>query len=295
MKTRLLILLVSVVSCKSTDSINRFAKSSSSGLAELDRSTPSFSGLYKKNDPSRLKKILDTGIYGNAMNPEKGSAAAASIPVCMPCKTADSLTSVINQTLTAYFTMLQELSDKKLIAYHAEDLVSSLALIQAGVAPSMNLTDTKISAIKSLLNAVLNEPLKVYRYQKLQETISRNDSALGVVIGTYRFILDTALRGEIELARANYVSFVYAPLYGWAKTPVEKQLVNREFGEYQTGLSADLEKIHQCIQLLNTIRKGHHSLATGGAKNTWNATEAEIAADIIRINTLVTELVRLVQ
>jgi hypothetical protein len=208
---------------------------------------------------------------------------------------ADSLTQVINQTLAAYFSMLQELSDKKLIAYHAEDLVNSLALIQAGVAPSMNLTDTKVSAIKSLLNAVLNEPLKAYRYQKLMETISRNDSALGMVVGTYRFILDTALRGEIELARANYTSFVYAPLYGWARTAVEKQLVNREYGEYQISIDADLEKIHRCIQLLNTIRKDHHLLATGGTKNSWNETEAQIAADIIRINTLVTELMRLVQ
>ncbi len=37
------------------------------------------------------------------------------------------MTDLISQTLLGYFSMLQSVSDKKLLAYNARELVSSLA------------------------------------------------------------------------------------------------------------------------------------------------------------------------
>lgn len=66
---------------------------------------------------------------------------------------------LINQTLFNYFTMLQAVSDKKLLAYNVDDLVNTLAGIQPQIYPSLSLNTEKITAGKSLLNSILNEPL----------------------------------------------------------------------------------------------------------------------------------------
>ncbi len=223
MKKGLIAGLVFLASCKSTDSINRFAKSASTGMTEINRSTLSFNNICRLYDPASLSRYTDTTVYAKSVHP---------VLTCSEYKKADSLTDLINQTLFSYFSMLQAVSDKKLLAYNANELVGSLADIQSRVYPALSLSSEKISAVKGLLNTILNEPLKWYRYKKLVSTMQQNDSALARVMDAYRFILDSALTGEITQARQNYTSFVYARLFEWSRDPVEKVMINQQYLQF---------------------------------------------------------------
>ena len=272
------------VSCKSTESINGFAKSAGSAIVEINRSTPGFNDLCRMYDPVALSRQTDTSLYGKVIHPAIH---------CGEFKQADSLTGLINQTLANYFSMLQAVSDKKLIAYNARDLVNSVADMQTAVYPMLSLNDEKISAVKGILNTILNEPLKWYRYNKLVATMRETDTALARVMTAYSFILDSALAGEINQARQNYTSFVYAPLYEWSRTPVEKWIVNQQYSQFLLAMDEEQIKIHKAVILLRTIQQDHRLLAFGKPASSFADTEAEINRDILLINKLITELIQL--
>ncbi|HEY4936678.1 MAG TPA: hypothetical protein VII44_08865 [Puia sp.] len=286
MKNALIAGLVFFGSCKSTETINRFAKSASSGTAEISRSTLSFSNICRLYDPAALAGYTDSTLYAKSVHP---------VIHCKEFKTADSLTDLISQTLVNYFSMLQAVSDKKLIAYNAQELVNSLADIQPQVYPPLSLNAEKISAVRGLLNSILNEPFKWYRYKKLVSTMQQNNSALGRVINAYSFILDSALAGEIRQAKENYNSFVYAPLYEWSRSTVEKVMVNQQYKQFLLSLDNEQKKIHKAILMLNLIQKDHYLLAYGKPPAGFAYTEGEISQDIILINKIITELIQLIK
>lgn len=286
MKKALIAGLVFFGSCKSTESINRFAKSAGSGTAEINNSTLSFNNICRLYDPAALKKLSDTALYGGVARPSDH---------CKEYKQADSLTRLINQTLVNYFSLLQAVSDKKLISYNAQDLVNSLADIQPQLYPNLSLSDEKITAVKGLLNTVLNEPLKWYRYKKLLAIMRQNDTALSQVIAAYSFILDSALAGEINQAKENYTSFVYAPLYEWSVTPVEKVMVNQQYQQFISAMDNESLKIHKAIQLLRIIYKDHYLLAFGKPPPGFAYAADEISQDIILINKIIAELIQLLK
>ena len=255
MKKLLFASLVFFGSCKSTESINRFAKSATAGTDEISRSALSFSSICRLYDRASLSRYTDTSLYaGSSVQP---------VLHCAEYKSADSITNLISHTLLNYFSMLQAVSDKKLLAYNARDLVNALAGIQPQVLHGLSLNEEKISAVNGLLNSILNEPLKYYRYKKLLRTMQQNDTALHQVIAAYRFILDSALSGEIGQARENYISFVYAPLFTRSRTMVEKVMVNQQYTQFLQSLDLEQEKIHKAGILLDTIDKEHHLLAFG--------------------------------
>ena len=150
MKKLLIASLVIFGSCKSTETISQFAKSTSTGAAEISRATLGFNQICERYDPASLKKFTDTTVYTKSVN---------AVVHCPDYKKTDSLMDLINQTLFNYFTMLQAVSDKKLLAYNVDDLVNTLAGIQPQIYPSLSLNTEKITAGKSLLNSILNEPL----------------------------------------------------------------------------------------------------------------------------------------
>src|SRR5450631_1868036 len=117
MKKGRIVLLLFFVSCKSTESINRFAKSATTATTVIGRETPSFGSFCRLYNPVALSRYMDTSII------PKGHR---NLTNCHIYDQSDSLTDIINQTLVNYFAMLQALSDKKLIAYNANSLVSSL-------------------------------------------------------------------------------------------------------------------------------------------------------------------------
>jgi hypothetical protein len=287
MKKLLLAFLIFCGSCKSTESINRFANSATAGTDEISRSVLSFNRICRLYDPVSLARYTDTSLYG-------GSPVQPVIH-CAEYRSADNLTGLISSTLLNYFSMLQSVSDKKLLAYNAQNLVNALAGIQPQVLPGLSLTEEKISAVGGLLNSILNEPLKYYRYKKLTRTIQQNDTALHQVIAAYRFILDSALSGEISQAKENYTSFVYAPLFTHSHTTVEKVMVNRQYTQFVQSLDLELEKIHKADILLVTIDKDHHLLAIGKTTDNFSGTEALIAQDILKINKLIGELTQLIK
>lgn len=286
MKKLLFAGLVFFVSCKSTESINRFAKSAGSAMVEINRSTPGFNDLCRMSDPAALSERRDTSLYGKAVHP---------VIRCGEYKKADSLTALINQTLFNYFSMLQAVSDKKLLAYNARDLVNSMADIQTTLYPMLSLNDEKISAVKGILNTILNEPLKWYRYNKLVATMRGTDTLLARVTAAYSFILDSALEGEINQAKQNYTSFVYAPLYEWSRTPVEKWIVNQQYSQFLLSMDEEQVKIRKSVILLRTIQKDHRLLAFGKPASSFADTEAEITRDILLINKLISELIQLIK
>ena len=286
MKKVLIAALVFLVSCKSTEYINRFAKSATMGTIEISRASLSFGSICQLYDPAALARFTDTSLY---------TAAKRPTVQCIEFRKADSLTKLINETLVNYFSLLQSVSDKKLLAYNATDLVNSLAVIQPQVLPALALTDEKISAIKVLLNTVLNEPIKWYRHKKLVTTMKQNDSVLARVLSAYSFILDSALSGEISQAKENYTSFVYAPLYGWSKTPVEKVMINQQYSQFMTSLEVEKDKISKSVRLLSIIRKDHHLLAFGKPPEGFAYTEKEIDQDIVIINKMINELMQLIK
>jgi hypothetical protein len=271
-------------SCKSTDSINRFAGSAGSGVTELGRSSFGFGQFCKLYSSGELGLMTDTSLYARS-SPPKISCAAY--------KTSDSLVLIINRTLTDYFSLLQSGSDKKLLSYNARPLVSSLADLQPRLLPDLSFSDEKITAVKGLLNTLLNEPLKYYRAQKLRRIMQENDTALSRVIGAYVFILDSALDGEIDQALENYKSFAYAPLYGKSAGPVEKAFVNNRYKEFQNEMEEERLKIRKSVRVLQTIGKDHHLLASAAHKAGFTEAESEIALDVILINNLIGEIIRL--
>jgi hypothetical protein len=286
MKKALFAVLILSGSCKSTESINGFAKSAGSGMTEINRTILSFSNICRLYDRAAMTRYTDTSLYAVAGHPGID---------CNEYKQADSLKDLINQTLVSYFILLQAVSDKKLLAYNAKDLVNSLAGIQSGLHPALSLNEEKISAVKGLLNTILNEPLKWYRNKKLVNTMQQNDSALGLVISAYSFILDSALAGEISQAKENYTSFVYAPMYEWSRTPVEKVMVNQQYNQFLLSLENEKLKIRKAGRMLTIIQKDHHLLAFGKPPAGFAYTEAEISKDIILINKMITELIQLIQ
>ena len=286
MKKWTTVVLLFLLSCKSTDSINQFGKSASAGLREIGRSSPGFGQFCRLYDPAVLKAELDTGLYGRSSH---------KVIHCPEYRIADSLTNVINQTLVTYFSLLQSVSDNKLLAYNAGDLVNSLASIQPQVLPSLNLTENKISAVKGLLNTILNEPLKCYRYKKLVSVMQQNDSLLTKVLSAYSFILDSALSGEISQAKANYTAFVYAPLFEWSRTPVEKWIINKEYNQFVSNMDLEKERIDRSVRLLRLIQKDHHMLAFGKPPAGFAFTGHEISQDIVLINKMINELIQIIQ
>ncbi len=274
------------VSCKSTESINRFAKSATTASSEIGRSKLSFGHLCRLYNPSALALYRDTSLYA------RGHAASAD---CRIYDQSDSLVNLISQTLVNYFSLLQAVSDKKLLAYHANDLIASLSGIQSQLIPGLALNAEKVSAIKGLLNTVLNEPLQWYRNKKLVRTMQANDVALDRVLDTYLFILDTALTGELNQARENYTSFVYAPLYEFSRTPVEKVMVNRDYAQFMSSLHDENQAIRKFVNLLQTIQKDHHLLAFGKSTERFAEIEAEIAKDILIIHQTIAEIIQLIK
>jgi hypothetical protein len=284
MKKALIAVSLFLGSCKPTDSINRFARSADSGTAEINRGSFGFEQFCKVYDPGTLGRLTDTSRYAKDPRPAIHCAAY---------KTSDSLVRIINQALGNYFSLLQAASDKKLLAYNGRPLVSSLADMQPRLLPALSFTDEKIAATKGLLNTLLNEPLKFYRAKKLQRIMQENDTILAVVIQGYEFILDTALQGEIDQATENYKSFVYARLYGWSETPIEKAFVNNRYIDFLNEMEDERLKIRKSVRMLETIRKDHHLLAFERKKPDFQETETEIAQDIVLINNLIEEIIRL--
>jgi hypothetical protein len=286
MKKAVIAGLIFLGSCKSTESINRFAKSAATGTAEISRSTLSFGAICRLYDQSALSSYTDTSLYAKSGHPAKH---------CGEFRSADSMVNLINQTLVNYFTLLQKVSDKKLLAYDAGDLVNSLASIRSGLNPDLSLTEEKVSAVKGLLNTILNEPLKWYRYKKLVSTMQQNDSALSRVLKAYSFILDSALNGEINQAKENYTSFVYAPLYEWARTPVEKVWINQQYLLFIQSLEKEKASIHKSVLMLILMQKDHYLLAFGKPPAGFAYTEGEISQDIILLNKMILELIQLIK
>lgn len=284
MKNALIATFLFVASCKSTESINRFARSATSGITEINRGSFGFGEFCKLYEPATLKELTDTS---------RLAKVSRTAEHCQVFKTSDSLVGIINETLSNYFSLLQTVSDKKLIAYNARPLVSSLADIQTRLLPDLSFSDEKITATKGILNTLLNEPLKFYRAKKLHQIMEKNDSALGIVIRGYEFILDSALQGEIDQAIQNYISFVYARLFGWADSPVEKAFVNNRYQEFLGKMEDERLKLRKSVRMLETIQKGHHLLAFEKKKPEFKEAETEIAEDIVLINNLIEDIIRL--
>jgi hypothetical protein len=284
MKKGFIAVFLLVGACKSTESINRFARSAGAGITEINRSNFGFETFCRKYTQAPLGRLTDTSPYGKGRIP---------VTYCTEYKTSDSLLRVINETLGNYFALLQSVSDKKLLAYNARPLVSSLADIQPRLLPALSFSDEKVTAVKGLLNTLLNEPLKYYRARKLKKIMRENDSALAMVTGAYAFILDSALLGEARQAAENYKSFVYARLYGWAVSPVEKAYVNDRYHDFLAQMDGEQQKISKSVSLLKTIRKDHRLLAFEEGKPEFRATETEITQDILLINKRIEEITRL--
>ncbi len=284
MKNTLIAAFLFLASCKSVESINRFAKSATSGVTEIDRASFGFGQFCKLYDPATLQELTDTSRFANSSH---------TAVHCEPFKISDSLVGIINQTLSNYFSLLQAVSDRKLIAYNARPLISSLADIQSSLLPGLSFSTEKVTATKGILNTLLNEPLKVYRAKKLHEIMVQNDSALGIVIRGYEFILDSAMQGEIDQATQNYISFVYARLFAWSDSPVEKAFVNARYQEFLVLMNDERLKLRKSVRMLETIREGHHLLALEKKKPEFIETEKEITEDIILINNLIEDIIRL--
>ncbi len=282
MKKAMYLPLLFLLSCKSTESINRFARSAAAGTRELHAATPGFGDFCRLYSENALRTQTDTSVL-------------ASVPhkrvICKEYKATDSLVRVIELGLYQYFSLIQAASDKKLLAYNARDLVAGLDGLKDQWLPSLALTDEKVGAIKGLLNTVINEPLKLYRDKKLKQVIRQADPALDIVTGAYIFILDSALSGEADQAEANYKSFVYLPLYSRARTPVEKALINNRYTEFLETMAAQRLTIRKSSRLLETLRKDHHLLATARDKPTFREAETTLGQDIVLIQELIEEII----
>ena len=125
--------------------------------------------------------------------------------------------------------------------------------------------------------------------------MKQNDSILEMVISAYRFILDSALNGEINQAKENYTSFVYAPLNEWSHTPVEKMMVNQQNKQFLLSMDEEQVKIHKASRMLIIIQKDHYLLVFGKPPAGFAYMESEISQDIVLLNKIIMELLELIK
>jgi hypothetical protein len=204
-------------SCKSTNSINQFAKSASAGISEIS---------------SPIAEPAIQSMKNGQIN-----------------KQADSLSKLVWHTLINYFRLLRTDNDRKLLADTAKDLMNTLDLIQTGTFRYHNISDETLTAARSILNTILNEHIKSHRYRQLIKIMKENDSAISLLINQGNAILDSAAvnfkmqtsKNILKLVRKDHYMLIFGrPPIGFAFTSQEISqdivLINK--------MTANLRSVH---------------------------------------------------
>ena len=270
-----------LVSCQSADHISRFSGTALDAVKGIDQQPVQFAYCCAHFAEIPLRALTDTTLY---------SAGKTGRADCSQYKRADSILHVVSGTIQLYLSSLQSVADPKLIAFKARVLTNAFDGLSPSLFPALSFTDDKKAAVRDILETVLNEPLKAIRLKKLMRVIRASDSAFGKVLSAYEYMLSPALSGEIEQGMENYKSFVYTRVYGWSRTLVEKIQANAMYRIFQEERSAELSGIKKEMKILETIRLGHHSLATQPTKAGFKDVEAEISKDILLIDGLIGDI-----
>jgi hypothetical protein len=210
MKKPLIAALVFFGSCKSTDSIKQFAKSAGTGISEIN-SLPAGPATQPLNYRQKYSE-------------------------------ADSLSRLIWYTLINYFRLLQAYSDQKQLPYNTKDLVNSLEAMQTKTYHYKYTSDETLTAVRSLLNTILNEPIKNHRYKQLVKIMKQNDFSLGLLISDCDFILDSSLAGDLKMQTSKRILKL-----------ARKDHYMLAFGTPPTGFAYTSQEISQDIVLINKM------------------------------------------
>jgi hypothetical protein len=173
MKKALMAAVLFSGSCKSTNSINQFAKSASAGISEI-------SSLRADPAPNTSK----------------------SLP---KYQQRDSLSNLVWHTLINYFRLLQTDPDRKLLADNTKGLMNTLDLMQTGTFRYHNISDETLTAARSILNTILNEHINSHRYRQLIKIMKENDSAISLLINHSKAILDSAKAGDLKMQTSKNI------------------------------------------------------------------------------------------
>jgi hypothetical protein len=284
MKNTVVIALFALGSCQSAEHINKFSTSSLAGLKGMDLQSVGFDYYCGHFSEAALQMYTDTSLYG------EGKSAPAD---CSGYKQADSILKLVGAAIQNYLSALQAVSDPGLIALKSKTLTDALAGMSPAVFPALSFTDDKKAAVRDLLDLVLNEPLKAYRLNRLLKVIRRSDSSFSRVVVAYEFMLSPALSDENLQSQENYKSYVYGRMYRWARTPDEKIQANAQYRQFMAERASELAAIKKDIRVLETIRQGHHVLATQKPSAGFREVEDEISKDVLLINDLTQDIIQL--
>jgi hypothetical protein len=218
MKKALMAAMIFSGSCKSTNSINQFAKSASAGISVIS---------------SPIAEPAIQSLKNGQIN-EK----------------ADSLSNLVWRTLINYFRLLRADNDRRILADTAKDLMNTLDLIQTGTFRYHITSNETLNAVRSILNTIVNDDIKSHRYRQLIKIMKENDSAISLLINHSNAILDSSMACDLKmqtsknilrLVRKDHYMLIFGrPPIGFAYTSQEISqdivLINK--------MTANLRSVH---------------------------------------------------
>lgn len=262
-------------SCLNLQKVSDYATASVKGLKKFEELDYTFRKACR--DKCMLEQIRNL-----MLNPEGCK--------CASDQSADSLTSVLYNSVKSYYDALSKLAANNLTSYKLDPLAKALKSGQYG---EMKIDKAEVDAYAKISSILLTAFTNGYRRRKLGSYIGEANEPIQILIRALDFNLASNLAGKLNVHKQRTES-VYADFINdTGASSYDKKKAIFEYNDLITEWDAKQNRILAFSKALKSISSGHQKLFEHRNKMTANEIKAVLMQHASDLEAIISELNKL--
>jgi hypothetical protein len=237
-----LLIILLLCGCINLQKVGDYSSAALKGIRKFEEMPYTFDGACR--DKCSLEQIRDLRLSKELCD-------------CSSDKTADSVTSVLYNSVRGYFDGLAKLSSNDLTTYKTGPLAKALKSGQFG---DVEINKAEVDAHAKIAALLLKAFANGYRRKKLREYIEAANESIQVLIRSLDHTLSTNLAGKLNIHKERTGSIYFDMLSDSLASTFDKKNAIEEYNRFVDTTEEKLRQIKSFSRGLKSIAAGHQKL-----------------------------------